>query len=173
MAITITAKKSLDKKRETILAFLRSDAICVFCFEKRGRIVKFNNQFENEHVISKTDDSKQVIACSACNQQKLSQDVLTFCYGNEETVNRIMARFDRRFTESEIEQGGKLISQLTSENSAETGHALTTSEIKWLCDKETRIDNLATGTVIHATNEIIEKISKVYNLSNCEVHYKK
>lgn len=172
MAITISAKISKTAKTATIIAFLRSNGICVFCEILRHKIVPFNNQFEREHIFADKDDNKMLIACSACNQTKSNQDLLQFCYNQENVVNAIVSKLETNFSDAEINTAGKIISELTSENSAKSGIPLSTSEMKWLLDADTRIAKLADNTVIHATNDWINKLTKVYDLSNCQVYRK-
>lgn len=172
MAITISAKISKAAKTATIIAFLRSNGICVFCEILRNKIVPFNNQFEREHIFADKNDSKMLLACSACNQTKSTQNLLQFCYNQENVVNAIVAKLETNFSNDEIENAGKIISQLTSENSATSGIPLSTSEMKWLLDADTRINKLADNTVIHASYDWIKKLSKVYDLSNCQVYQK-
>lgn len=173
MAITISTKKSKEEKRYTKIAFLRSQGICQFCLIIRGKMVKYNNQFENEHMFADKNSAKMLVACSACNQQKSSQNLLSFCFDNSDFVNALESLLTLEFTENEIEFAGLEISRQTSRNSAESGFPLSESEMKWLCDADTRLTELNDNTVIHAKNHWIEKLSKIYDLSNCLVYVKK
>lgn len=172
MAITISAKISKQAKRDTIIAFIRSNGNCVFCEMLRNKIVPFNNQFEREHLMADKDDSKMLLACSACNQAKSTQTILQFCYGQENVVTSIIDKLSILVTENQIALTGKAISQLTCENSAETKMPLSTSEMKWLIDVDTRIDKLPIGTVIHASHDWINKLNKCYDLTDCQVYIK-